>query len=66
VGVFGEEKDAATHVGAHAQVVDAVAVENNLLDDEGGIDEAGKRVDIIVGGLANTDIWRVGRHGGMR
>jgi hypothetical protein len=37
-GHFGEQEMASRHVAAHAGLVDTIAIERYLLDNEGGID----------------------------
>src|ERR1700756_5379858 len=56
--IFRYKKRAAAHVRAHAQVIDAIAVEDDLLDDEGGVDQFRERFDVVVRSLADTDISR--------
>jgi len=58
--IFRYKKRAAAHVRAHAQVIDAITVEDDLLDDEGGIDQFCERFDVVVRSLADADISRPG------
>ena len=64
-GILGDEEFAFDHVGADASFINAIALDEGLLDAKAGVDQTGERFHISGEGGTNVSTVRRGSIGGF-
>jgi len=59
-GILRQQEFPFLHVGADTVGIDAVALDEGLLDAESGVDQTSERINVALGSGSNTGVCRSG------